>query len=68
MQGSGLQSVVPGYSNLVRRGPRMIQAGVTASLANDAVAEALQDADQAVTGNAPRQFHAASTGISSSFT
>ncbi len=38
------------------------------TLAKHGISEALQCVDQAVRGYAPRQFHAASTGIGSSFT
>jgi hypothetical protein len=44
------------------------QPDVAALLTNHLIAEALQGADYTICGYAARQLHAASTGISSSFT
>jgi hypothetical protein len=46
----------------------MTQPDVAAFLANHAITEAFECAGETFAGHAPRQLHAASTGMSSSFT
>jgi hypothetical protein len=50
------------------RRPTVPQPDVAALLVNYAISEAFLRADDSVRRYATRQFHAASTGISSSFT
>lgn len=68
MERANLERVVIGNGNRMR-GRRFVEKPYMASLlANHGVAEAPQSANQPAGRYGARQFHAASTGISSSFT
>jgi len=68
MQGAGFERIVPRYRDRMHREARMPQYDVAAFLSDHNVTKPFQSANDAIRGYAPRQPHAASTGISSSFT
>ena len=65
---AGLQRSMHGYRNAVYRGTWMTQSEVAPFLTDHTITEAFEGAGKALTGHTARQLHAASTGMSSSFT
>jgi hypothetical protein len=65
---TGLHRVVQGNRNDMDRRTIVSHPDVTALLPNHAITQTFQRADQTISRYVPRQFHAAWTGINSSFT
>jgi len=68
MKSASLEEIVPGNGKEVGGRSWVPQSDVTPPLPEHLISEAFQEADQTVAGHATRQFHAASTGTSSSLT
>ncbi len=68
MKRAGLEGVVQRDRDGMDWRPIMPEPDVASLLADHPVAEALDDGNYAFCRNSARQLHAASTGISSSFT
>jgi hypothetical protein len=68
MKRARLERIVQRNGHIVSRGTRMPKPGMAPFLTVYRVSDLLERADETVARHAPRQFHAASSGISSSFT
>lgn len=63
-----LDRIVQGHRERMNRRPLVLQADMATSLPDHNLTQAFQKSDDAPRRHTPREFHAASIGMSSSFT
>lgn len=68
MQRSDLERIVQRDRDDMDWWSVMLESGVAPSLADNPISKVFQGVNDTMPGYAPRQFHAASTGINSSLT